>query len=210
VKFDGYLELPLRYFERVMEHMEADPYLGNFSGKLFERLADGTLYEERTGNENAVGPIKFYRTDCFKDIGGFVREVSWDGIDGHLCRMKGWIALSKDEDPDLRIIHLRPMGSSQQNIWIGRIRWGRGKYFMGSRWYYVAAAASYRMLQRPWVVGGAGIAYGYAKAALTGHERYDDPAYLDHLRRYERSSLLRGRQRTLDDYNRDIRKRFTR
>jgi poly-beta-1,6-N-acetyl-D-glucosamine synthase len=209
VKFDGDLELPPRYFQRVMEHMEADPYLGNFSGKLFERLPDGRLIEERTGDENAVGPVKFYRVQCFKDIGGFVREVAWDGIDGHVCRMKGWIALSKVEE-DLRIIHLRPMGSSQQNIWVGRIRWGRGKYFMGSRFYYVAAASVYRMFERPWLVGGVGIAYGYLKAAATRHPRYSDPEYLRYLRGYELSSLVLGKRRALDWFNSRVRKRAKR
>ena len=205
VKFDGDLEVPPRYFERVMEHMEADPALGNFSGKLFERLADGRLIEERTGDENAVGPIKFYRVQCFEDIGGFVREVAWDGIDGHVCRMKGWIAQSKDE-PDLRIIHLRPMGSSQDNIWVGRLRWGRGKYFMGSRFYYVAAASVYRMFERPWVVGGLGIAYGYLRAAVTRHPRHRDREYLRYLHRYELWSLLMGKRRALALLNRRVRK----
>jgi glycosyltransferase involved in cell wall biosynthesis len=209
VKFDGDLELPPRYFERVIEHMEADPYLGNFSGKLFERLPDGTLVEERTGDENAVGPIKFYRVQCFQDIGGFVREVAWDGIDGHVCRVKGWVALSKDE-PDLRIIHLRPMGSSQENIWVGRIRWGRGKYFMGSRFYYVAAASVYRMFERPWIIGGVGIAYGYLKAAATRHPRYQDREYLRYLHGYELSSLLLGKRRALEWFNRRVRRRVQR
>ena len=62
-KFDADLELPSRYFERTMERMESDPLLGNLSGKLFERRSDGSLFEERTGDENAVGPVKFYRTE---------------------------------------------------------------------------------------------------------------------------------------------------
>jgi len=208
-KFDGDLELSPRYFERAMERMEADLDLGNFSGKLFERKTSGELFEERTGDENAVGPVKFYRVDCFKEIGGFVREVAWDGIDGHLCRMKGWIALSED-DPEMRIIHLRPMGSSQQNIWVGRLRWGRGKYFMGSAWYYVLAASIYRMFERPWVIGGLGIAIGYLRAALQGHKRHDEPGYLESLRRYEREALFRGRRRTLDRYNEQIHRRSIR
>jgi biofilm PGA synthesis N-glycosyltransferase PgaC len=123
-KFDGDLEMPPRYFERLMELFEADPWLGTASGKLFLRYGDKTV-EERCGDENSVGPAKFYRVQCFGDIGGFVRQVSWDGIDGHICRMKGWVARSID-DPELRIIHLRRMGSSQQNFWTGRVRWGRG------------------------------------------------------------------------------------
>lgn len=42
------------------------------------------------------------------------------------CRMLGWIARSWDE-PELRFIHLRPMGSSQQSIITGRRRHGFGQ-----------------------------------------------------------------------------------
>ncbi len=196
VKFDADLELPHRYFERTMELMEEDPHLGNLSGKLFERRPDGSFFEERTGDENAVGPVKFYRVECFKDIGGFVREVAWDGIDGHICRMRGWIARSVD-DPEMRIIHLRPMGSSQKNILVGRVRWGRGKYFMGSAWYYVLASALYRAIEPPYIVGGIALFYGYLKALLTGHQRYDNPKYRRYLRRFERAQLLRGKRTAL-------------
>jgi biofilm PGA synthesis N-glycosyltransferase PgaC len=195
-KFDGDLELPLRYFERVMERMEADPYLGNLSGKLFERRPDGSLFEERTGDENAVGPIKFYRTECFREIGGFVREVCWDGIDGHVCRINGWIAQSVD-DPEMRIIHLRPMGSSQENIRVGRVRWGRGKYFMGSAWYYMLAAALYRSMEPPYLYGGLGIVSGYLRAWWGNLPRYDNPEYRRYLRHFERNQLLFGKRRAL-------------
>lgn len=203
-KFDGDLELPPRYFERVMERMEADPYLGNLSGKLFERLTDGSYFEERTGDENAVGPIKFYRVTCFKMIGGFVREVAWDGIDGHVCRLNGWVAQSV-HDPEMRIVHLRPMGSSQQNIRVGRVRWGRGKYFMGSAWYYALASAAYRSTEPPYLFGGFGILWGYFRAMLTGHPRYENPAYRRYLRRFERAQLLRGKRRALAAENERIR-----
>lgn len=195
-KYDGDLQVPPRYFERVMERMEADPRLGNLSGKLFERRTDGTLWEERTGDENAVGPIKFYRVSCFREIGGFVREVAWDGIDGHICRMNGWIAQSVD-DPEMRIVHLRPMGSSQDNIFVGRIRWGRGKYFMGSAWYYLVSSAIYRSFEPPYLLGGLAICIGYFRALLTGHRRYDNPAYRRYLRRFERAQLLLGKRRAL-------------
>lgn len=203
-KYDGDLEVPPGYFARAISRMEADPYLGNLSGKLFERKADGQLFEERTGDENAVGPIKLYRVACFKEIGGFVREVSWDGIDGHICRLNGWLAASLD-DPEMRIIHLRPMGSSQHNIRVGRVRWGRGKYYMGSAWYYVAASALYRSIEPPYLLGGLGIVYGYLRAMLTGHDRYDNPAYRRYLRRFERAQLLFGKRRALERENLRVR-----
>jgi hypothetical protein len=126
--------------------------------------------------------------------------VAWDGIDGHVCRMKGWIAQSIN-DVDMRIIHLRPMGSSQQSIWIGRLRWGRGKYFMGSAWYYVLAASVYRSFERPLVIGGMGIALGYFRALLSGCPRYPDRVYRNFLRRFELHSLVIGKRRTVARFN---------
>lgn len=202
-KFDGDLEMPPRYFERVIEHFEADPWLGTFSGKLYLRYGD-KLVEERCGDENSVGPAKFYRVACFRDIGGFVRQVSWDGIDGHMCRIKGWIARSSDE-PDVRIVHLRRMGSSQKSFWTGRVRWGRGKYFMGSAPYYVLAVSLYRMLERPYVVSGAGIFWGYLLAVMEKKPRIEDPSYLEHFRTYELKSLLFGKKRTMNAYHDRIR-----
>lgn len=203
-KLDLDLDLPPTYFERVVEQMEADPCLANFSGKPYLREADGTLTSERLGDENAVGQIKLYRTAAFRDIGGFVRQVSWDGIDGHMCRMKGWIARSEDR-PDLRFIHLRQMGSSQHSIWVGRLRWGFGKYYMGSTLYYVAAVAFYRMLEKPYVIGGWGILWGYLRAMYSEVPRFENPELRQFLRRFELQSLLLGKRRAANRYHARIR-----
>ena len=58
-----------------------------------------TLVPEICGDEMSVGMTKFYRVSCFKEIGGFVRQVMWDGIDCHRARMLGWIAESVDTSP---------------------------------------------------------------------------------------------------------------
>ncbi len=202
-KLDGDLDLPPRYFERAFERFEADPWLGNLSGKVFLR-EHGKLIAERVGDENAVGMIKLYRVACFRDIGGFVRQVSWDGIDGHMCRMRGWIA-SSVHDEEMNFVHLRLMGSSQDSIWAGRLRWGRGKYFMGSAPYYVAAVAAYRMIERPFILGGLCIFWGYVRAWWRGDRRHDDREYRRYMRRYELQSLLLGKRRTLQRYNDRIR-----
>lgn len=200
-KLDADLEIQERYFERVLARFEAEPRLGNFSGKVYLRGPDGRLSPERMGDENAIGAAKFYRVACFRDIGGFVRELCWDGIDGHLCRMKGWIARSVDE-PELRLVHLRPMGSSQGGLWRGRKRWGAGKWFMGSAWYYVLAVALYRMAEPPYGIGGVGVLVGYLEAAARGSERFGGREFRRHLRRYELRSLLFGRRRTAEAYHR--------
>ncbi len=198
-KLDGDLDIPSGYFQGVIERFENDAHLGTYSGKLYLRYGDD-LVHERCGDENSVGPAKFYRVACFNDINGFVRQVSWDGIDGHMCRLRGWIAQSEDVE-ELRLIHLRRMGSSQKSFWIGRVRWGRGKYFMGSAMYYVLAVSFYRLFERPYVISGLGILAGYIKAMLSGHERHHDRDYLRLLRQFELRTLLCGKQRAIVDFN---------
>ena len=198
-KLDLDLELPPRYFEILMDKMEANPRLGTCSGKPY-MLLDGKLVSEKCGDENSVGMTKFYRVQCFEEIDGFVREVMWDGIDGHRCRMLGWVAASYDE-PDLRFVHLRPMGSSHKGLVTGRMRHGFGQYFMGTSPIYMTASALFRMTRPPVLIGGASMWWGYAKSMLQRAPRYDDPEFRRFLRRYQWQCMLMGKTRATKRLN---------
>jgi hypothetical protein len=141
---------------------------------------------------------KFYRVTCFKEIGGFVREVMWDGIDCHRCRMLGWSACSWDE-PDLRIVHLRPMGSSQQGIYVGRMRHGFGQYFMGTGFLFMAASAMSRLTQKPYLLGSLAMLWGWLRSALKGLPRYQDLEFRRFLRRYQWRVLLVGKKKAVEE-----------
>ena len=192
-KLDLDLRLPPRYFEILMQRMAADPSIATCSGKAYIE-EHGALVAERHGDETSLGMTKFYRVDRFKAIGGFVREVMWDGIDCHRCRMKGWQACSWD-DPELRFIHLRPMGSSQQSVYTGRMRHGYGQYFMGTGFLFMAASALSRVNQKPYVLGSAAMMWGWLRSALARKPRYDDPEFRAFLRRYQRRALQVGKSR---------------
>jgi hypothetical protein len=195
-KLDLDLRLPPRYFEILMERMESDPRIATCSGKsCIER--NGTLLTEIHGDETSIGASKFYRVSCFKAIGGFVSEVMWDGIDCHRCRMNGWIACSWDE-PELRFLHFRPEGSSQQNILAGRIRHGYGQYFMGTSLAYMTVSAIFRMRQKPYVVGGLAMLWGWLKSAAQRKPRYADAEFRAFLRGYQRRVLLVGKKRAIE------------
>ena len=129
-KLDGDLEVAPDYFARLYALFAADPALGTASGKVYVPR-DGAMVLERTSDQFSIGAAKLYRRACFEQIGGFVPEVMWDGIDCHRCRMLGWRAISVP-DPALAITHHRPMGSSHRSIYHGRRRWGRGQFFMGT------------------------------------------------------------------------------
>lgn len=186
-KLDGDLEFGPTYFERLFERFEADRRLGTASGKSWLRVGR-RLVPERSGDDFSHGQTKLYRIACFQEIGGFVREVMWDGIDCHRCRMKGWEARSFN-DEELRFIHLRPMGSSYRSILHGRLRWGRGQYFMGTHWVYALAIAAYRMVERPFIIGGIWILVGFLSGYILRRKRYDDKEFRTYLREWQLSRL---------------------
>jgi len=205
-KFDLDLDIPPRYFEILIERMAAEPRLGTCSGKAyFEDKKTGRLVSEKCGDEMSLGMTKFYRVSCFKEVGGFVREVMWDGIDCHRCRMLNWIACSWDE-PELRFVHLRPMGSSQQNIWVGRMRHGFGQYFMGTSLAYMTVSAVFRMSVPPYVLGGLASWWGFVKSMLQRKPRYNDLLFRRFLRRYQWRCLFVGKARATAELHEVARK----
>lgn len=200
-KFDLDLDLPSRYFETLINRMNDNPRIGTCSGKAyFKDKSTGKLVSEKCGNEMSVGMTKFYRRTCFEEIGGFVRQVMWDGIDCHKCRQLGWIAASWD-DPELNFIHLRPMGSSQVGIFTGRMRHGFGQYFMGTGLIYMTASSVFRMLHPPYFIGGLAMWWGYVKSMLQRKPRFDDKPLVEFIRKYQWHCLLKGKKAATQELN---------
>jgi glycosyltransferase involved in cell wall biosynthesis len=199
-KLDLDLRLPPRYFEILMQKMAADPRIATCSGKAYVEQK-GKVVNENHGDETSLGMTKFYRVSCFKAIGGFVREVMWDGIDCDRCRMMGWKACSWDE-PDLRFIHLRPMGSSQQSIYTGRMRHGFGQYFMGTSFLFMLASAVNRLGEKPVLLGSLAMLWGWLKSALQCKPRYADLEFRRFLRRYQMRALLVGKKKAIEEIER--------
>jgi glycosyltransferase involved in cell wall biosynthesis len=187
-KMDVDLEFSPRYLEHIMGRFDGDARLAAASGKVFRPEGSGFV-EEFMIDEMVAGQFKLYRREAFERIGGFVSEVMWDGIDFHRCRMAGYHTASF-HDEELRLIHLRLMGSSDANVYKGRLRWGRGQWFMGSSLPYIVASGAFRMREKPYVLGGLGIIAGYAAAALKGEPRYPDPEFRRELRAWQRRRLL--------------------
>ena len=199
-KLDLDLDLPPGYFQTLMERMEAEPRIGTCSGKPWFRDPAGQAISEMCGDENSVGMVKFYRTACFQQIGGFVRELMWDGIDCHRCRMLGWIAVSWD-NPAINFEHLRPMGTSHKNWWTGRVRHGVGQYFMGTGISYMLASAVFRMTRPPVLLGGIAMLWCYLKSMMQRRARYGDASFRKFLRAYQWSCLRYGKSRATTELN---------
>ena len=192
-KLDLDLELPVGYFQLLMQRMNNNPRIGTCSGKPYNQRGN-SLVSEKRGDEMSVGMTKFYRTSCFQQIGGFVSEVMWDAIDCHRCRQLGWIACSWD-DPELRFVHLRIMGSSQNSVYRGRMRHGFGQYFMGTGLVYMFVTSVYRMLHPPYIFGGMAMFWGYLKSLIKQAPKYRDKQLRNFIRSYQWRCLLLGKSR---------------
>lgn len=186
-KLDGDMSFGPLYLETMFKAFDANPKLAAVSGKVY-RPENGGFVEEWTIDEHVAGQFKLYRWTAFCEIDGFVEEVLWDGIDVHTARMKGWNTLSFD-DPNARLIHHRLMGSSDKNVYRGRLRLGRGIYFMGYHPLYALASSVFRMREKPFIIGGLLIIVGYVKAALQGVPRYDNPEFRAYLQNWQLAQL---------------------
>jgi poly-beta-1,6-N-acetyl-D-glucosamine synthase len=183
-KLDGDLELRPDYFERILDHLAADPSLG---------LAGGVILEQRGGEwrpiasarEHVRGALKLYTAACFADIGGVVERLGWDGIDETLARMHGYTTRSFD---DAAALHHRETGSADGRV-RGHVRWGESHWILnhGVLW---TAARSVRVARiKPRGISGAAYFYGYARAARRGVRRVEIDGYRDFVRAEQRRRM---------------------
>lgn len=186
-KLDGDMSFPPKYLEVALARLESDPQLAAISGKVF-RPENGGFVEEFIIDEMVAGQFKLYKRAAFDDIGGFTQTILWDGIDIHRCRMKGYKTLSFHH-PDARLIHHRLMGSSDSSVFRGRVRLGRGVWFMGYHPLYAIASGLFRMHERPYVIGGLIIVASYLYAALCREPQFADEDFIRALRRWQWQQL---------------------
>src|SRR5487761_1961335 len=81
-KLDGDLSFAPDYFEKCFQMFEAEAKLGIGGGEISVPHA-GALQVESKGDPafHVRGATKIYRRDCWKEIGGLLRETGWDTYD---------------------------------------------------------------------------------------------------------------------------------
>lgn len=186
-KLDGDMSFAPKYLEVMLGKLEANPKLAAVSGKVY-RQEKGGYVEEYIIDEMVAGQFKLYKREAFEEIGGFTQTILWDGIDMHRCRMRGYSTLSFHHS-EARLIHHRLMGSSDRSVFKGRVRLGRGIWFMGYHPLYAIASGLFRTHERPYLIGGLIIIGSYFYAALRREPRFDDPAFVDELQRWQLRQL---------------------
>lgn len=189
VKLDGDVSFAPDYFERLLAQFALQPRLGIAGGTCY--VQDGEAWKPEEADPTHVrGATKMYRRACFEDIGGLVVHLGWDGVDEWQARTRGW---QVQGFPNIPIYHHRATGSAGGGLVKGSIEHGRAAYYMGYHPLFMLARGIRRMADRPPVLKGLGLLWGYFSDWLHRRERVDDPAMIRFLRQNQLRRLKLSR-----------------
>lgn len=185
-KFDGDMELPPNYLERILDEFAADPQLGMAGGLRTEKVRGHYRLETVPTEHHVNGALKCYSRQCFEAIGGIQERLGWDTIDETLARMDGYRTRTFT---DLVAIHHRPWASADGTL-RGRARYGAAAYILRYPTYWVALRSLKIATARPEVISGVAFFYGYLKAAVKRTPRVENPGFKRAVRRETRGRVL--------------------
>jgi biofilm PGA synthesis N-glycosyltransferase PgaC len=184
---DADVVLSPNYFKSILAKFAKDSKLGIASGSVHENIK-GRMIKERLMPWSAPGNAKSWRRSCFQEIGGLVRGPGWDSIDNFQAMILGW-QVKIFEDQELKVIHLRPAGSSGMSILQGRKVVGRRAYFMGIHPLYFFISALYHLPDYPCVLGSLCKIIGYLQGLLGRSKQYDDKNFIRSFRKWQLNKL---------------------
>jgi glycosyltransferase involved in cell wall biosynthesis len=183
------------YMEFLMQKFAADPRLG-VAGTPFTQAGGYDSTRDSFEGENFVaGPIQLFRRECFREVGGYVASpaggVDWIAVT--TAKMLGWTARSFAEK---RFHHYRSMGTAEKSPVAALFSYGQKDYYLGGSPVWQLFRVTFRLLKKPYVVGGCALFCGYLWAAVKRVQRPVSRELMQFHRR-EQMKKLRGIFRSL-------------
>jgi hypothetical protein len=187
VKLDGDLSFDLDYFENCFARFEQDDKLGIAGGTICSN-AGGIIEAEAKDDPrfHVRGATKIYRFACWRDIGGLVKAPGWDTLDEVKANMLGWTTSTLS---GINAVHHRPTGAAY-GAWNDRVKGGMANYISGYHPLFMLLKCVKRMVEKPYLVGGFGLLYGFAKGYLNKIPQVEDRALIQYFREQQINRLL--------------------
>jgi biofilm PGA synthesis N-glycosyltransferase PgaC len=188
VKLDGDLSFEPDYFEKCFKEFEREPALG-VGGGVMCYIENGEKSFEPNPAFHVRGATKIYKRSCWDAIGGFWPAPGWDTMDEVKASMLGWTTRSF---PDLHLLHHRYTGAAD-GAWANWVKNGRANYICGYHPMFMLSKCIVRIVKKPYVIGAAGLMYGFLTGYIHGIPQVDDRRTIQFLREQQVAKLL-GRE----------------
>jgi glycosyltransferase involved in cell wall biosynthesis len=186
VKLDGDLSFEPAYFERCFDCFDRNPRLGIAGGTICS--PNGSAEPESKGDPkfHVRGATKIYRRACWEAIGGLLRAPGWDTLDEVKANMLGWQTCTL---ANIKILHHRPTGAAY-GAWKDRVKSGLANYITGYHPLFMLIKCARRMVQKPLLVGGLGLMFGFLKGYVKRTPQVEDRALIQYFRQQQMNRLL--------------------
>ena len=178
------------YMEFLMRKFSANPKLGVAGTPFTQEGGYDSTRDSFEGENFVAGPIQLFRSDCFREIGGYVASpaggVDWIAV--MTAKMKGWTARSFAEK---RFHHFRSMGTADRSPVAALFAYGQKDYYLGGSPAWQLFRVTYRLVKKPYLIGGLALLGGYVWAAIKRVKRPISPE-LVRFNRAEQMKKLKG------------------
>jgi len=185
IRMDGDVTFDPHFFRSIFKKFEANPKLGIASGVCFVNQND-EMVEEKHPRFHTRGPLKVYRAECFKAIGGLDPEEGWDTIDEVKANMLGWQTRSF---PEFKIHHLRKTQTAS-GLLRGYRNVGQVAYYTGYHPIFMLIRAIKNMFARPYLIGGVNMLIAFCQGYYKKLPRVNDKKFITYLRKQQINKLL--------------------
>jgi glycosyltransferase involved in cell wall biosynthesis len=184
VKLDADVSIARDYFERLLTTFASHPSLGIASGQCLE-LVGGEWRPTYVTGSHVRGAARAWRWDCLQAVLPLDDTVPcvMDLVDELKAASLGW---RTGIVPELSFYHHRKVGERDGGTTVRWARQGRAAYYVGYRFWYLAARAGFRAIRHPAALA---MIRGYLGAAVRREARCTDRAVVDQLR--QRQSIWR-------------------
>ena len=180
VKLDADVSMGPDYFERLLSAFAADPSLGIASGQCYEQVGGEWRPTYVTGS-HVRGATRAWRWECLQAVLPLDDTVPcvMDLVDELKAASLGW---RTGIVPGLRFYHHRSVGERDGGTAVRWARQGRAAYYVGYRFWYLAARTGFRAIKHPAALA---MIRGYLGAAVRREPRCRDRAVVEQLRQQQ-------------------------
>lgn len=185
VKLDGDLSFESDYFERCFREFDAAPSLGIAGGTICS-CVDGEEESKVDPTFHVRGATKIYSAECWRAIGGLIHAPGWDTLDEVKANMLGWATRTL---AGINAIHHRPTGAAYGQ-WNDMAKGGLANYIAGYHPLFMFLKCIRRLVEKPYLVGGAALWFGFVKGYVKRIPQVEDKALIRYFRQQQMNRLL--------------------